>query len=93
MEVFMSVAEWVDEKMTLELKKKLHRQIDELHDVKQLSRLEYLLDEENDDDDYVHTPEEEAIIDEALRELDAGLGIPLAEVLRHIEEERRRLWK
>ena len=85
----MSIAECIDQRAAL--KEKLHRQIDALHDVRQLTKLECLLDE-NDDEDYVHTPEEEAIIDEALRELDAGLGIPLAEVDAKIQEMFRR-WK
>ena len=83
------VAEWVDLETTQEvqeLKEKLHRQIDDLHDVGRLSKLEWLLDEENCDVIYYHTPEEEAIIDEAIRELDAGLGILLAEVDREIQE-------
>jgi hypothetical protein len=41
---------------------------------------------------YYHTPEEDAIIEEAIRELDAGLGIPLAEVERKMRE-RFRQWK
>jgi len=83
------IAEWVDQETTQELqelKEKLHRQIDDLHDVGRLSKLEWLLDEENCDVIYFHTPKEDAIIDEAIRELDAGLGIPLAEVKREIQE-------
>jgi len=89
------IAEWVDQDTTQELhelKEKLHRQIDNLHDVGRLSKLEWLLDEENCDVIYFHTPEEDAIIDEAIRELDAGLGIPLAEVDRRIQEMFRQ-WK
>jgi len=88
----MSIAEWVEQDTTLKLKEKLHRQLDELHDARRLAKVECLLDEENFDDDYVHTPEEEAIIDEALRELDAGRGIPLAEVDARIQEMFRQ-WK
>ncbi len=85
----MSVLEYTDRETEL-LKEKLHRQIDELHDFERLSKIEGLLDFESCDIVYTHTPEEEAIIDEAIRDLDAGFGIPLNEALRRIEEQRSR---
>ena len=36
---------------------------------------------------YVHTPEERATVEQSLRELDAGLGISLEDVVREIHRD------
>ncbi|MGL6195878.1 MAG: hypothetical protein ACRC2T_13765 [Thermoguttaceae bacterium] len=38
------------------------------------------------EDIYVHTPEEDAILDKAIEELDAGLGVPQSTVDTQIQK-------
>jgi hypothetical protein len=51
--------------------------------------LQHELDEETEDLSHLFTPERLAIIDRAMAQIDAGLGIPMEQVREHFEERFR----
>ena len=82
----MSILEITDRRT--ELKEALHRKIEGISDFGTLEDVQWCMDGIlNNEEIYVHTPEERATVEQSLRELDAGLGISLEDVVREINQD------
>ncbi len=80
----MSIAEYTGQET--DLKQILHFKIDQIQSIDKLRKLDEYAALLANDEIYIHTPEEAAITDETISEMDAGLGIPHAVVNAEIRE-------